>query len=615
MNVINRYIKAAALLFLMVFSVTTYAQNRIDPTLEVKRDFDAKLAEIIKGKLNTSLPDSLSRFDLDFNYSVLDKPVRDLYDFSPLPSANLEKQGAARLPQFYARTGANLLPNPFASVKYQPNISQSVSLLLYGDYNSFFGKLPLFYIDYINPTDNHLLIKSDNKVISPYTWYRAGANFKYDWKKGVVGVDLSYNDNYLGLTGFESSMTRSVDYYGRNLDNMTQSWVKTSLSRRNGVANVKVYVSSHNPDNNTFHYSAAVSFSSLNDKTKIEKQALDMYEIDEKNIDIDASIGYGFADHSNFSIGAKYENSKFSYTDDRSRNSIELYPHYTFQHKGWLFDLGVKLVQWNNIYTDQNRSNFFLSGLASFELVKNKLWFYALLDGESQMYTYQKLLAINPLVIPVEPSDLATEQPIIIKSGFRGNIAERISYHIYGGYEKYRNQIFFIKTESLNPFNGLVNGFRPFFDDETRFLFGGELFFKSKAVDAQIGLKTTSFETNDMNDIHYNYSPLEISGRLRYNWRERIVIAADFGYRHKTPTIFMSDEPYSPYFPPGGFIIYETKAYIPSYAIVNIEATYAFTQNFSFFVRGNNLLNTPFSPIPFYASQGLGLGVGINVKF
>ena len=607
MNKVDKYIKASVFLFLTAFSATAYGQNRIDPTLEVRRDFDAKLTEITKGKLNTSIPDSLSRFDLDFSYSVFDKPVKDLYEFSPLPSANLEKQGATRHPQFYARVGANLMPNPFASVKFQPTISQSISLIVYGDYNSFYGKLPLFYD---NITDN-LLTKSNKKVISPYTWNRVGAKFEYDWKKVIAGAELSYNDNYLGLTGFESPELVNINYYGRALEDMTQSWIRSALSRRNGIVNARAYVSSHNPNNNAFHYRAAFSFSSLNDKTKIESGlgTLNIYDIGENNIDIDASIGYGFADHSKILAEVRYEDSKFTYTDDRSRNALEIYPHYTFKHRGWHFDLGIKIVQWKDNHTNVNRSNLYLSGLASFELINKKLWFYGLLDGKSQVYTYQKLLAINPLIIPIAPYEKATEQPIIINAGLKGNIAERISFQVYGGYEKYRNQIFFEKIGDSSPV--AVNGFAPFFDDESRLFFGTEFFFKSRAIDAQFKLQTTTFDTYGMTDIHYNYTPLEISGRLRYNWRERIIVAADFGYRYKTPTLYIPDEnPVDPSVDAASI-----KTYIPSHAIVNIEATYVFTQNFSLFVRGNNLLNTPFSPIPFYASQGLGIGVGINVKF
>ena len=43
-------------------SGTITAQQKIDPTLEVKRDFDAKLLEITKGKLFSNFADSSWNF-------------------------------------------------------------------------------------------------------------------------------------------------------------------------------------------------------------------------------------------------------------------------------------------------------------------------------------------------------------------------------------------------------------------------------------------------------------------------------------------------------------------------------------------------------------------------
>jgi len=605
MNKVDRYIRVSVSLFLIIFSATAYGQNRIDPTLEVRRDFDAKLAEITKGKLNTSISDSLYRFDLDFNYSVFDKPVKDLYEFSPLPSANLERTNTTRYPQFYARLGANLTSNPFASIKYQPAISPKISLLIYGDHDSFYGKLPLFY----NGADN-ILSASDNKIVSPYAWSRIGVKFEYNWEKGLIGLDADYNSDYFGLSGFESPASGDFTFKGISTDQMSGSWIRDYLSRKSGVAAVKAYVSSKNPNNNTFHYKAGVSFSSLNDNAKLSvifnstPLQSNSFKVTENNLNFDLSLGYGFADHSRIYVDAKYEISKYDITPEKT--NLEIHPYYIFRYNRWYFELGAKLLQWRNVSMQDGKFRAHLNGFALLELVSNKLWFYAQLDNKYNSASYSRLLSINPYANPTSHVK-NVEQPIITDAGFKGNIANRMSYRIYGGYEKYRNQLFFVKDDqSLSP---ILNGFRDTYDNESRIFVGGELFFKSKAIDAQFLIRATAFETDNIKDIHYNYSPLEISGRLRYNWRERIILAADIEYRHKTP-IFFTSTPADPSIPEPGI-----NSYIPSYAIMDIEATYVVTNNFSFFVRGNNLLNTPFSPIPFYASKGRGIGVGINIKF
>jgi len=49
------------------------AQQKIDPTLEVKREFDGKLMEIQKSRLNTSFADSIANFNLSFDYTIFNK--------------------------------------------------------------------------------------------------------------------------------------------------------------------------------------------------------------------------------------------------------------------------------------------------------------------------------------------------------------------------------------------------------------------------------------------------------------------------------------------------------------------------------------------------------------
>ena len=97
---------------LLLVAAKSDAQQTIDPTLEVNRDFDAKLLEISKGKLYTSFNDSLGRFDLSFDYTIFDKPMKDLYEFSPLSSAQVEKSTEAYMPYLFIKAGSNIPLNP-----------------------------------------------------------------------------------------------------------------------------------------------------------------------------------------------------------------------------------------------------------------------------------------------------------------------------------------------------------------------------------------------------------------------------------------------------------------------------------------------------------------------
>ena len=51
------------------------AQN-LNPTVSVTRDYEGKLMEVHKPSMAMFVPDSLHRFDLDFDYSVFANPYK-----------------------------------------------------------------------------------------------------------------------------------------------------------------------------------------------------------------------------------------------------------------------------------------------------------------------------------------------------------------------------------------------------------------------------------------------------------------------------------------------------------------------------------------------------------
>lgn len=65
----------------MLVSVGAAAQN-LNPTVSVTRTYEGKLMDVHKPMETMAVADSMSRFDLDFDYSVFDNPYRGAYDSS-----------------------------------------------------------------------------------------------------------------------------------------------------------------------------------------------------------------------------------------------------------------------------------------------------------------------------------------------------------------------------------------------------------------------------------------------------------------------------------------------------------------------------------------------------
>ena len=68
-----------ALLFL---PAVAFSQD-LNPTVEVSRQYRGALMDVDKPSLEMALPDSVQRFNLEFDYSVFDNPFRGAYEFRP----------------------------------------------------------------------------------------------------------------------------------------------------------------------------------------------------------------------------------------------------------------------------------------------------------------------------------------------------------------------------------------------------------------------------------------------------------------------------------------------------------------------------------------------------
>ena len=89
----NRY---TGFLAAILFSGVLSAQN-LDPTVEISRAYEGKILDANKPLREMTVPDSVSTFRLDFDYSVFDKPYKGAYDFNPYlmnmrPSETVEQQ-------------------------------------------------------------------------------------------------------------------------------------------------------------------------------------------------------------------------------------------------------------------------------------------------------------------------------------------------------------------------------------------------------------------------------------------------------------------------------------------------------------------------------------------
>jgi len=588
-------------------SAALSAQQKIDPTLEVKRDFDAKLMEITKGKLYSSFADSLGIFNLSFKYTIFDKPIKDLYEFTPLPSATIERSPSLVQPVFYLKAGSNFPLNPYGNFYLQPRLGKGLSLIVNGGHNSFMDKLPGVII-----LDNRVSRGSDRGA-APSSASDLGIRFKYSWEKGEIGADAgvgSYRNSYYGINETTLSLLSQISPYPNP---RRAGFMKDSLSGIFSKTGGTLYVRSINESAKSLYYDFDIAYSQSNAKAKFYEIGdfhttplydLTDYQFNEKYINTGLVLGGSFSSFNKIRAGVRVEASNTKSSDSVNRSNLEIHPKYLFNKGRWSVDLGFKYNLWRESGT--NGYNIYFSGSASFELVKDNIWLYGLLDGKNNFMNYHKMAALNPWIHPnIEIMNI--EQPVIARAGIKGKFRDRVSFNLYGGYYEFRNQIHFYTNSSLslsapNP----ANSFGAIYRDEKRVGMGGEILLKLENFEGGINADFYGFrDENNMTNRHYNYSPFELKGHARYSWRERVVIGADWHYRQKSPALFIEDL----YI--GG--VPQIK-YIPSYTLINLEVSYIYDRKFTLFLKLNNILNSDIIYLANYPMPGFNGGVGIAIK-
>ena len=122
-----------------ICSSDAYCQT-IDPTVEVTRDYVGKLIEVHKPLQTMPVPDSLQRFDLQFDYSIYDSPYKGSLEFSPLRIGIDPVTVPDRGRRLLLRAGAGYALQPVLDVVWSPLLEGRFRMSVYGSHRSYMGR-------------------------------------------------------------------------------------------------------------------------------------------------------------------------------------------------------------------------------------------------------------------------------------------------------------------------------------------------------------------------------------------------------------------------------------------------------------------------------------------
>lgn len=551
--------------FLAAFPCGADAQN-LDPTVVVSRDYEGKLIEVHKPKIDMAVPDSVLRFDLEFDYSVSDSPYKGAYDFTPYvldmkPSPTYRHNG-----RLYLNAGAGYQLHPELDVVWSPALkSDSFRMNVYADHRSYIGS---YWEVGAEDRDGKIVFDRVGKDVEERSWSgedlvsKAGLNGKYDWDGGALIFDAGYYGIYQSDRNDDSRSFNAVD--------------------------VNMGISSKKKADSSFGYSAAIAY----------RYGSDGYadlSIAENVLDIDASMDISLGKKQGVRLDVGYDMAGYSGYFASNVSLLSVSPHYVRNSGLWRFDVGLTV---SSVFRGNVMSGMFADKIQGIYpdisvslLAGRSLRMYVELDGGSRMNTYSSLLASDRRagLLYGRGKGLLdmTDERFSAVFGLEGKFGKSFSYVLNGGYADFGNA----------PLDAIVGNL-----PAIRYGAYGKAFASLKwmldagCVDFDGFLEYASYKSKS--DHIEGFMPAALTGNVsfRYNWKKRLYAGAvcDFSSARDGNVMMAYQDEKAVYIPSS----------IPGYADLGVEAEYLINRKFSVWAKGGNLLNMTIQRSLLYAEKG-----------
>ncbi len=556
----------------------SYAQNqKIDPTVEVNKEYQGKMLEITKGKLGTEVADSIGIFNLNFNYSFFEKPYKDMYEFSAVPSAAIPKEVSASAPSFIARAGLGYPFAPEAAIWYAPQLEGNNWLKLKGWGDWYNGNVPDITIN-----DESITEKSGEKVDGKEYSYGVSGRYTHAWKSAELSMHGLFHGGY-------------NTYYGGDIA----------------------------PDNPSSHHNFSIVEGGVDAKSSgagkygkrlnwtvkgLIRHASDKQsaKLQENYGSLAAELGPTFGRYNKFMVGADAEAVQYRGTTAYHMGIFGITPQYRYENGNLKINLGIKLQgKFASGGNNGNHSWILPAVDLSLGLVPGKLWLYAKADGRNSLNEYSSLLAVNRYMNPAGPLDGIGESsvPLNVEGGFKGRFTDKFSYKVFAAYTVHKGMMQFL----YNCNEGWFHAENRSRHNETAV--GGELDVATQNFRGGIGIRYSSFSKDTHSEPVTGIPALQGNMYLRYNWNGRFYAEAEcrlqgeYNFRYTcagTPA-------------ESGYYTAHT-AVAPAFADLQATLGYVHSPALTFWLRGDNILNSATQYLPFHMGKGVGILTGIIVK-
>lgn len=590
MNMRKIYLVSAAML---MTAAVSFGQN-FNPTVEVTNTYQGNASEVHKPLLGMNVPDSLLRFDLDFDYEVFEKPYQGAYSFKPYMLNMRPAKDAWRGRQLYLKAGAGYTLHPQFEFVFSPEQSGPFQMSVYASHKSYFGN----YHEIKPELQDGLyrMKKSGGKFGGYDALTSAGFDGRYNWDRTI----LSFGIGYYGLAAKDSVMSRSYNAFDFNArvrsNNDSESYFLYDIGLRGRVANDGL-------DYKSFSFPDGVT---------VDKQ-------NENWVLLDGLIGPVVNNSRSILVGFEAESASYSRFYDGNIGRVALIPSYRFKSGRWNLNLGVKLeFMFRN---DADTLSFGKMGGGKGQIVYpdahisfavgGNVALYADATGGSRLNTYSSQISenhhLNPsfLVAPVyeliTPLVDNTVEKVNARIGVRGSAASSFQFDVNGGVGLYGNAL--MESGLFTAGGDLVPALA--YSDYNLIYANALVGLRTGRVkiDADFRYRGVSFPDNDALNLGFTLPKYSGGVRASYDISSRLYAGINVeaaSWRDGKCASVASED------------ILDVR--VPGYVDLGVNCGYKFNRKWTLWLESGNLLCQTIQRTPFYAEKGPWFTAGISLN-
>ena len=604
------YLVSAAML---MTAAVSFGQN-FNPTVEVTNTYQGNASEVHKPLLGMNVPDSLLRFDLDFDYEVFEKPYQGAYSFKPYMLNMRPAKDAWRGRKLYLKAGAGYTLHPRFEFVFSPEQSGPFQMSVYASHKSYFGN----YHE-IKPElkdDLYRLEKSGNGFKGYDALTSAGFDGRYNWDRAI----LSFGLGYYGVAAKDSRMSRCL----------------------------KARVRSNNDAESYFYYDVAMKGRIASDKMDLDKIPVRMYSgglsgkwnilspdrQGESWFVLDGLAGTVLDSRRSILVGFEGETASYGRFYDGNIGRVALVPSYRLQSGRWNLNLGVKFeAMFRNDASDTLA--FRTMGGGKGQIVYpdvhvsfaagNGVALYADATGGSRLNTYSSQIAgthhYNPLFLTPADHGLMTSmidnsvENLNARIGVKGTVSSLFRFDVNGGVGIYENLL--MESGRFVESSFFANAS---YSDANLIFANVSLGYQSERLDVEADLRYRSLSFPDKDADNLGFALPNYSGdlRMKYNINSRLYagvsVSASSWREGRCGRLAFKEHP--DLVEDSFEYAFEemVEARIPGYVDFGLNCGYKFNRKWTLWLESGNLLCQTIQRTPFYAEKGPWVTAGISLN-